>query len=114
MKLIKKFSLAFLMLFFSVRPVEAVATQLGDIDTDPQSLVRWILTRAVYVGGGIAFLLLFGGGFTLITSSGDPEKLNKGKETIISALTGLLFIIFSLFLLRFIGVDILQIPDISK
>ena len=35
--------------------------------------------------------------------------LKKGKDIITSAIIGLLFIIFSIFILRLIGVDILQI-----
>jgi len=62
------------------------------------------------MGGGIAFLLSVFGGVSIILAGGNPEKINAGKEIIGSALTGLLFIIFSVFLLRFIGLDILQLP----
>ena len=87
-----------------------VNTGLGCIPTEPAELVKWILKYAILMGGGIAFLLSLFGGVSIILAGGNPEKINAGKEIIGSALTGLLFIIFSVFLLRFIGLDILQLP----
>ena len=91
-----------------------VETGLGPIPTDPTCLVKWILKNAILMGGGIAFLLSLFGGVSIILAGGNPEKINAGKEIIGSALTGLLFIIFSVFLLRFIGLDILQLPGFSN
>lgn len=91
-----------------------VETGLGCIPTQPQELVKWILKYAILMGGGIAFLLSLFGGVSIILAGGNPEKINAGKEIISSALTGLLFIIFSVFLLRFIGYDILQLPGFGK
>jgi hypothetical protein len=89
----------------------AAWTALGCIQTDPQKFIGQILGIAVGIGGGIAFLLILFGGFQILTSAGNPEKLNAGKELITSAITGLLIIIFSIFLLRLIGVDIFSIPE---
>lgn len=91
-----------------------VETALGCIPTDPQELVKWVLKFAILMGGGIAFLLSVFGGVSIILAGGNPEKINAAKEIIGSALTGLLFIIFSVFLLRFIGYDILQLPGFSN
>ena len=85
-------------------------TALGCIPTDPQQFIGQILGIAVGIGGGIAFLLILFGGFQILTSAGNPEKLNAGKELITSAITGLLIIIFSLFILRLIGFNIFGIP----
>lgn len=91
-----------------------VNTALGNIPTEPAALVKWILCNAVALGGGIAFLLSVWGGLTIMLAAGNPEKINEGKEIIGSAITGLLFIIFSVFLLRLIGVNILKIPDFTN
>ena len=61
-------------------------------------------------GGGIAFLLILFGGFQILTSAGNPDKLNEGRELISAAIAGLLMIIFSVFLLRIIGINILGLP----
>lgn len=84
----------------------------GCFSTDPTAapFVRSILTLVVGVAGGIAFLSFLSGCVAVLTSTGNPEKLSSGKETIISSLVGLLLIIFSIFLLKVVGVDILKIP----
>lgn len=92
---------------------QGLQTALGCIPTnDASSFVVWFLQFAIGIGGGIAFLLMVFGAFQIITSSGNPEKLKAGRETISSALMGLIMIIFSLFLLRLIGIDILKIPGL--
>jgi len=46
-------------------------------------------------------------GFMVMTASGNPERLKAGQELLTSAIAGLILLIFSVFILRFIGVDIL-------
>ena len=65
------------------------------------------------IGGGVAFLLILFSGFQTITSTGNPEKLHAAKELMTAAISGLLLIIFSVFLLKFIGIDILTLPGFS-
>jgi hypothetical protein len=78
-----------------------------------EEFVRKILTFSLGIGGGIAFLLMLWGGLTIILSAGNPEKVKAGKEIITSAIAGLLLIIFSVFILRLIGYDILRIPGFA-
>lgn len=42
-----------------------------------------------------------------MTASGDPERLKAGQELLTSAIAGLILLIFSIFILKFIGIDIL-------
>lgn len=89
---------------------EKVWTALGCLPTDPTEFVSWLLSAAIRIGGGIAFLLMIWGGFQIMSSSGNPEKLNQGKDILVSAGVGLLFIIFAVLLLKIIGIDIFQLP----
>lgn len=73
------------------------------------NLTQDILARAVTFAGGISFLFILAGAFQLLTSHGIPEKITTGKEYITSAIGGLVMIIFAIFVLRLIGVDILGV-----
>ena len=54
--------------------------------------------------------MLIYGAFLYTISAGDPKALDNAKGTISGALTGLIFIIFSVILLNMIGFQILQLP----
>jgi hypothetical protein len=86
-------------------------TAIGCIDTNnPGVFVGKLLGVGVGTAGGIAFLLIMIGGFQIMTAAGNPEVMNAGKELVSSAITGLILIIFSVFLLRIMGYNILGIP----
>ena len=113
--LVLSFLISSLILFLTPNPVLSIQTAIGDIDPDNlQSFTRSLLSIAFGVAGGVAFLLMLFGALQIMTSSGDPEKMKSGSELITSALTGLLFIIFSIFLLKLIGVTVLEIPGFGK
>ena len=86
-------------------------TGLGiSINTSPGGFVRSVFGLILSIAGGIALLLIIYSGYQLITSQGTPEKLEAARQQLVSAIVGLLFIIFALVILQVIGVDILQIP----
>lgn len=89
---------------------KGVNTAIGCIPTDPQGFIAKFLGFAVGIAGGVAFLLILFGGLQILTSAGNPEKMNAGKELVTAAISGLLLIVFSVFLLRLIGYSILGIP----
>lgn len=76
---------------------------IGDITALTTFALRWLLG----IGGGIAFVMILVAGFQIMTSEGNPQKLKIGQEILTSAVAGLLLIIFSIFVLRLIGVNIL-------
>lgn len=80
----------------------------------PNDFIASFIRLGTGLGGGVAFLLILVSGFQRITSAGNPEKLHEAKDLMTAAISGLLLIIFSIFLLRLVGVDILQLPGFSS
>lgn len=96
---------------------QGIETALGCISTSAEpgqnSIFASIINIAVGLGGGFALLLMLYGTFIVTTSAGIPDKLKEGKEIITSAISGLIFIILSVFMLRFIGITVLGIPGLK-
>ena len=76
-----------------------------------EDFLSFILKWAVGIGGGIAFLLIVYAGFMIMTSAGNPERLKAGQELLTSAISGLILLIFSVVILKIIGVDILELDN---
>jgi len=91
----------------------SVDTALGCIPVQMDKFIAWLLPVLFSISGGIAFLLMVYGFILITTSNGDPKAVQGAKETITSAVIGLLISIFAIFILRLIAVDILHIPGIS-
>lgn len=91
-----------------------VRTAIGCIHTSPLGLVKDLLTFVVAIAGGLAFLLMLLGAFQILTSTGNPEALQAGRERFQNAIIGLLFVIFAVLLLQIIGADILKLPDFGR
>jgi len=86
-----------------------IQTALGCIPTEPGAFINTFLSWAIGVAGGIAFLFMLWAALQILMSTGDPEKLKAGQEQLTAAIIGLLFIIFSVFLLKIIGMPIMFI-----
>ena len=85
-------------------------TAIGCIPIDDTNeflsfVVRW----AMGLSGGIALVLIVYSGLLITTSQGNFEKIQAGKQLLTATISGLVLIIFSIFILRLIGVDILGI-----
>ncbi len=92
---------------------EEVNTALGCIPLDFTKFVQWLLPILFSISGGVAFLLMVYGFILIGTSSGDEKKVQGAKETITSAVIGLIISISALFILKLIAIDILKIPGLS-
>lgn len=87
-----------------------IDTAIGCIPySDSQAIAGFFLRWGLGIAGGIAFILIVIASYKIITSQGDPKRLQSGKELLVGAITGLLMLIFSAFILRFIGVDLLGV-----
>ena len=88
--------------------ISSLKTAIGCIPLfDQTNFLAFMLRWAVGIGGGIAFLLMIYAGFMIMTASGSPDRLKAGQELLTSAIAGLILLVFSIFILNFIGVDIL-------
>jgi hypothetical protein len=116
------FSLSFVSLFSPISIKVAQKINSGVLAASDEEVtvsylagkVNNIVTYAMGIGGLIAFILIIVGAFQIILSAGNPDRVKAGKEMITSAITGLLLIIFSVFILKIIGYDILEIPGFGK
>jgi len=72
-----------------------------------------LITLGLGFGGGLALLCVFYAAFILQTSRGNPERIKKAKENLRACITGLLLIIFSILIVRLVGVTILRIPGFN-
>lgn len=91
-------------------PENHISTAIGCINIENINLTaRFFLGWGLGIAGGVALLLIALAGFRIATSQGDPRRLQGGQELLLSAIGGLIMIILSVYLLRFIGVDLLGI-----
>ncbi|MCK4554059.1 hypothetical protein KAU19_03790 [Candidatus Parcubacteria bacterium] len=70
--------------------------------TTPQALIGRIINAVLGIVGSIALAMFIYGGFTWMTSSGNSEKVQKGKDILIWAAIGLVVIFASYALVNFV------------
>jgi len=107
------FLLVLAPLLFLISPAQAVVCQEGvncvgtqltnplgeDIDT-PQALIGRVINSILGVVGSLALLMFVYGGLTWMTSSGNSEKVKKGRDILIWSAIGLVIIFASYGLVR--------------
>jgi len=87
---------------------------LGCIPLNMTTFVsQWILGIGIGLGGLIALLCIIYSAIRIQVSRGEAEGIQKARENITSCLIGLILIIFSVFILRLIGVQILGLPGLG-
>lgn len=71
-----------------------------------------VVKTALGFAGIVLFILLLVGGFKFITSGGDPKAVESARNTLTSAITGLIIILVSYLILVLItnitGVDVTE------
>lgn len=89
---------------------EGVWTAIGCIRREPEAIVRKFMVVGISMGGGVALLTFLAAGFILSTSQGNTQQIDQAKQMLTASISGLLFIIFSVGILEYIGYSILGIP----
>lgn len=88
---------------------DGIDTALGCLPykSEDGQLAQTILIFLAGITGAIALVVMLMATIQIMTAGGNPEQVKKGKELLTGAITGLLFIIFSVTLLRMIAGDII-------
>lgn len=71
--------------------------------------LRVFIPWAIGLGAGLCVLMIIVGGFQIMLSGGDPGKQGAGKDRILSALIGLLILVFSATILNFLNADFFRL-----
>lgn len=84
-----------------------INTAIGCIPfEDMTQITQFFLRWAVGMAGGLALILIVVASYRIMTSQGDPRRMQGGQELLLSAIGGLVMVVLSVYLLRFIGVDL--------
>src|SRR5690606_27251137 len=77
------------------------------------SLISTILPNVFIISGVVLLFLLFFGGFTIITSNGNPEQTQKGMQSLTAAIIGFVIIFSSYWIIQIIQI-ITGIPILNS
>ena len=91
-----------------------INSALGCLPVQPAGMVQTLIPYFFGITGGISLLLMIYGFILMATSGGDPKAVAGAQETVTSALKGLLLSVFGIFIVRFLLLDVLKIPGITK
>jgi hypothetical protein len=95
-------------------PANEIQTDFGCWPNDPIGFTEKFYGYGIGFVGGLALLMLIWGGYTILTSQGEPQKINIGKSYIYYAIAGLLLAVFGFVFFEYLAVDILRIPGFSR
>ncbi|MCA9381490.1 hypothetical protein KC678_04450 [Candidatus Dojkabacteria bacterium] len=84
-----------------------VYVAIGCIDPSPLGLITGLIRIALGVVGGVALLQIILAG--LAYQSGNEEQIQKAQSRVFSTIGGLAVLIFSVLILRIIGVNVLDV-----
>lgn len=91
-----------------------IDTALGCTPVSIDEFTPVLLKFLIGIAGGAALILMIVGAVMVMTGGSNPEQVQRGKEIFTGAITGLLFIIFSVVVLQIIAGDIIKLPGFTK
>lgn len=74
---------------------------------DANFLTVMLVTVGIGISGGIALIIIAIASFMIMTSQGDPRRLQSGQELFMSAMAGLIMILLTTLIMRLFGQSIL-------
>lgn len=92
---------------------DEIITDLGCIPTDPIRFVERFYGIGLGLIGGVALLFMIIGGYYIMTSGGNIEKLATGKSFIFYSLAGMFLAVFGFVFIQIVTRDILRIPGFN-
>lgn len=84
-----------------------IYTAIGCVDPTPTGIITGLIRIALGVMGGIALMQMVYVG--ILYQMGDTEKIKKARSQLFATLSGLFVLVFSILILRIIGVNILDV-----
>lgn len=94
---------------------KGIWTAIGCVQSDIGTFIsQQLLGFGIGLAGIVALLCIIYASIMMQTSSGNPERIKKAQEMLTSCIMGLMLIIFAVFILKLIGIDILRIPGFTK
>lgn len=84
-----------------------IPTAIGCVDASPIGIITGLIRIALGVIGGVALISLIIVGIQY--QRGNDEEIKKARDRLIAILTGVAFLVFSVLILRILGVNILDV-----
>lgn len=90
--------------------IPKIWTAVGCIDSSQDGIVKGLVNVALGVAGGIVLFKILGAALKLSMSKGEKKEIEEAREDVTSAIMGVVFILLSMTILEFIGINLLKIP----
>ncbi|OGE17321.1 hypothetical protein A3F00_05555 [Candidatus Daviesbacteria bacterium RIFCSPHIGHO2_12_FULL_37_11] len=91
-------------------PINETHTDFGCISNDPIKFATSIYGIGLGLIGVVGLLSIVYGAFLVLTSQGDPTKLQNGRSYIVYALIGMALAVGGFAFYRIIAVNVIRIP----
>ncbi len=85
-----------------VNPINNIFNLFPDQNASLPEIVQGILNWIFGIIGIIAVIMVILGGFKLMTSTGDPGRVKKGKDTILYGIIGLVIALLAFAIVNFV------------
>ena len=89
-----------------------IYTAIGCVDPTPIGILTGLIRVAFGVTGGVALIQLIMAGIAY--QSGQEEKIQEAKKRVFATIGGLAVLVFSVLILRIIGVNVLDVLPIGS